>query len=222
MRQGRWREICLHLRRRRHPFSHDLGLSVLLLLLQVVHVEGVCLVDLADEEGLVGQELLLVDNVLIQKHTCNDTGDLLAKDSLDGWVNAISHEVLSVLSLDLVEVGKVNLWQLKVLLLLLLHLLDVLLTHWILVAAGLTTLSIHRSSLPASLFVIAILLLIALVAMVLLLVLRLVLLIFALAMAASALASTAASVSTSTSVVILFSLVTFAHHLGWGTLIPLC
>lgn len=106
--------------------------------------------------------------------------------------------------------------------LLLLHLLDVLLTHLVLVASGLTALSILWSTLPATLFVIAILLLIALVAIVLLLMLGLVLLIFALAVAASALASTAASVTTSTSVVILFSLVTFAHHLGWGTLIPLC
>jgi len=106
MRLARWREICLHLRRSRHRLSHDLGRSVLLLLLllQVIHVEGVCLVDLADEEGLVGQELLLVDHVLIQEHACDDTSNLIAKDSLDGWVNAITHEVLSVLSLDLVEV----------------------------------------------------------------------------------------------------------------------
>lgn len=106
MRLARWREICLHLRRSRHRLSHDLGRSVLLLLLllQVIHVEGVCLVDLADEEGLVGQELLLVDHVLIQEHARDDTSNLIAKDSLDGWVNAITHEVLSVLSLDLVEV----------------------------------------------------------------------------------------------------------------------
>jgi hypothetical protein len=197
---------------------------VLLLLLYVVHVEGMGLVDLADEELVVGQKLLLVDDGLIQEHTCNDTSGLISIHCLDGGIDTITDEVLFLLTLNLVEAGKVNLRQLKVLLLLLLllHLLNVLLRHWILVASILTTLSIHRSSLGTSLFVIAILLLIGCIALILLLKLTLVSLVLALRMATSALASTTASVSTSTSVVILFSLVAFAHHLGWGTLIPLC
>lgn len=182
------------------------------------------LVDLADEELVIGQKLLLVDDGLIQEHTCNDTSGLISIDGLDGGIDTVSYEVLFLFSVNLIEAWEVNLRQLKelLLLLLLLHLLNVLLRHWILVASILTTLAIHRSSLGTSLFVIAILLLIGGIALILLLKLTLVSLVLALRVATSALASTTASISTSTSVVILFSLVTFAHHLGWGTLIPLC
>ena len=200
------------------------GRSLLLLLLaNMIHVQGVGLVDLAHEEMVIGEELFLVNGLLVQKHTSNDSGDLVSVDSLDCWVNAITDEVLPLISLDIVEVREVNLWQLKelLLLLLLLHVLDLLLRHLILVATVLAALRVLWSSLGTTLFVIAILLLIALIALILVWILRLILLAFALAVATSALSSTAASVSTSTSVVMFVSLGTFAHHLGWGTLIPL-
>jgi hypothetical protein len=81
----------------------------LLLLLQVVHVDVVSLVDLADEEGVVRQELLRVDGRLVQEHTGDDSGDLLPEHCLDGGINTVSDEVLSVFTLHLLEVGKVNL-----------------------------------------------------------------------------------------------------------------
>jgi hypothetical protein len=83
--------------------------SLLLLLLQVVHVDVVSLVDLADEEGVVRQELLRVDGRLVQEHTGDDSGDLLPEHCLDGGINTVSDEVLSVFTLHLLEVGKVNL-----------------------------------------------------------------------------------------------------------------
>jgi len=189
----------------------------------MIHVQGMGLVDLAHEERVIGKELSLVNGLLVQEHTSDDTGDLVTIDGLDCWIDAISDEVLPLFSLDLVEVGEVNLWQLKerLLLLLLLHVLDLLLRHLILVATVLAALRVLWSSLGTTLFVIAILLLIALIALILVWILRLILLAFALAVATSALSSTAASVSTSTSVVMFVSFVTFAHHLGRGILIPL-
>lgn len=96
-------------------------------------------------------------------------------------------------------------------------LLLLLVVEFLLVTAFLTGVR----SWGARLFVIAILLLATLMTLILLWILRVVMLVLALAVAASALSSTTASVSTSTSVVIFVSLVTFAHHLGWGILIPL-
>lgn len=80
-------------------------LSVLGLLLEMVHVEGVSFIDLADEELVVRQELSLVNNCLIQEHSCDDTGDLVSIDSLDRWVNVVTDKVFPVFALDLLEVG---------------------------------------------------------------------------------------------------------------------
>lgn len=77
--------------------------SVLLLLLYVVHVEGMGLVDLADEELVIGQKLLLVDDGLIQEHTCNDTSGLISIDGLDGGIDTVSYEVLFLFSVNLIE-----------------------------------------------------------------------------------------------------------------------
>lgn len=118
----------------------------------MVHVDGVGLVDLADEELVVSQKLLRVNGGLIQEHASDDTGDLVSKALLDGGINAISNEVLSIFALDVVEVGQVNWGQLKEILLLLL----------LLVVVGLLVASF------LALFVIAILLLATLMTLVLL------------------------------------------------------
>ena len=181
----------------------------LLLLLEMVHVDVVGLVDLAHEEVVVCEKFFWVNGRLVQEHTSDDSGNLVSIDLLDGGINTVSDEVLSLFTLHLLKVGKVNLWKLKEVLLLLL--LTVLVS----------TLWSSVCSLGARLFVIAILLLATLMTLILLWILGVVMLAFTLTVATSALSSTAASVSTSTSVVIFVSLVTFAHHLGWGILIPL-
>ena len=75
----------------------------------MIHVDGVGLVDLADEESVVWEKLLWVDGGLVQEHTSNDSGNLISKDGLDGGINTVSDEVLSLFTKDLVKVGKVNL-----------------------------------------------------------------------------------------------------------------
>ena len=108
-------EICLHLlagvfRSADSWFmviTH--GSPSLLLLLQVIHVDGMSLVDLAYEESVVREKFLGVNGGLAQEHTRDDSGNLLAIHCLDGGINTVSDEVLSLFTLHLVKVGKVNL-----------------------------------------------------------------------------------------------------------------
>lgn len=176
----------------------------------MVHVDGVGLVDLAHEELVVCEELLRVNGTLVQEHTGDHAGNLVSIDLLNGWIDTVSNEVLSLVTLHIVKVGKVNLWKLEIVLLLLLLELSLVSTLWS-----------SPGSLGARILVIAILLLATLMTLVLLSSLSVVMLVFTLTVAASTAASVATSVSTSTSVVIFVSLVTFAHHLSWGILVPL-
>ena len=75
----------------------------------MIHVDGVGLVDLADEESVVWEKLLRVDGGLVQEHTGDDSGDLISKHGLNGGVNAVTDEVLSLFTLDLFKAGKVDL-----------------------------------------------------------------------------------------------------------------
>lgn len=86
----------------------------------MVHVDVVCLVDLAHEEVVVCEKFLWVNGRLVQEHTSDDSGNLVSIDLLDGGINTVSNEVLSLFTLHLLKVGKVNLWKLKEVLLLLL------------------------------------------------------------------------------------------------------
>lgn len=174
----------------------------------MVDVDGMSLVDFAYEERVVSQKLLWVNGLLVQEHTSDDSGNLFSVDLLDGGIDTVSNEVLSFFTLDLLKAGKVNLWKMELLLLLLTVFL-------------ISTLGSGVCSLGTRLFVIAILLLATLMTLILLWILGIVMLVFTLTVATSALSSTAASVSTSTSVVIFVSLVTFTHHLVGGILIPL-
>ena len=86
----------------------------------MVHVDVVRLVDLAHEEVVVCEKLLRVNGRLVQEHSSDDSGNLVSIDLLDGGIDTVSNEVLSLFSLHIVKVGKVNLWKLKEILLLLL------------------------------------------------------------------------------------------------------
>lgn len=46
---------------------------------------------------------------LVEKHAGDDSGNLVAIDGLDSWVDGVTDKVLSVLALDRVEPGEVNL-----------------------------------------------------------------------------------------------------------------
>jgi hypothetical protein len=74
----------------------------------MIHVDGVGLIDLAHEESVVGEKLLRVNCGLVQEHTSNNSGDLISIHCLDGGVNTVTDEVLSLFTLDLLKVGKVN------------------------------------------------------------------------------------------------------------------
>lgn len=70
----------------------------------------------------------MINGSLVEKHTGDDSGNLISIDGLDGWVDAVTDKVLSILALDGVEPGQVDLRKTEVALgLLLLHLLGVLL-----------------------------------------------------------------------------------------------
>ena len=86
----------------------------------MVHVDVVGLVDLAHEESVVCEKLLRVNGGLVQEHSSDDSGNLVSIDLLDGGIDTVTDEVLSLFTLHVVEVGKVNLWKLKEILLLLL------------------------------------------------------------------------------------------------------
>lgn len=169
----------------------------------------------------------MIHGSLVEKHTSDDSGDLVAIDGLDSWVDGVTDKVLSVLALDGVEAGEVNLRKSEValglLVLLLLHLLGVLLlrhvTHLAPLVPSLSWLA--RCSLGTPCFVIAILLRVRLMTWILVWVLLAISTAHVLAVAASALPSTAPSVASSTSVVIFVLLEITSHILLGSPLIPL-
>lgn len=65
---------------------------------QTVHQEGMCFVDSGLEVLTVGQKLREINGVLIQKHSCNSWGILVAISCLDDSVNVVTHEVVSLLT----------------------------------------------------------------------------------------------------------------------------
>lgn len=57
----------------------------------------VSFVDLAVEVSGVGQQLSVIDDLLIQKHTRDTWSELLPKDLVNGSVNGVADEVVPVL-----------------------------------------------------------------------------------------------------------------------------
>jgi len=137
---------------------------------EMLHVDIMSFIDFGCEEVTIGEELSLIDSCLIKEHSGDDSGNLVAIDGLDSWIDGVTDEVLSLLALARVETGEVDWWKLEVslslLVLLLLHLLNMLLLRhvahlvWSPLVASLTWLS--WCSLGTHCFVIAILLLIRL------------------------------------------------------------
>jgi hypothetical protein len=183
-------------------------------------------IDLGYEEVAVGEEFSLVDGWLIKKHTGDDSGDLVAIDGLDSWIDAVTDEVLSVFALDVIEPWEVNLRKLEVslslLVLLLLHLYVLLLRHVTHLSSLVTSLTwLAWCSLGTHCFVIAILLLIRLMTWILMWILLTISSAHILVVATSALSSTATSAAPSTSVVIFVFLEITSHILLGSSLIPL-
>jgi len=70
---------------------------------------GLCL---ATEVVVVREQLLEVHCLFVEKHTGDDWGCLVSEGSLDGAVNVVSDEGLSILTLELVETRHINLpWE---------------------------------------------------------------------------------------------------------------
>lgn len=87
----------------------------------------VSLVDSTGEVLIVGKQLFEVHNVFIQECTRDNWSEFIAENSLDGLVNVVSDKGSSFITLELIELGKVNLWQLQ-------HLL----ASWLLLVGHLT------------------------------------------------------------------------------------
>jgi len=166
----------------------------------------------------------LINGSLVEKHTGDDSGNLVTINGLNSWVDAVTNKVFSILALDVIEPGKVNLRKTQMALgLLLLHLLGVLLLrHVTHLAPFVSSLSwLTRSALCTSSFVIAILLRVRLMTWILMWILLAISTAHVLVVAASALSSTAPSVASSTSVVIFVLLEITSHILLGSALIPL-
>ena len=167
------------------------------------------LVHSTGEVLVVGQEPLEVNDVFIKESTSDNWSEFIAEYSLDGLVNVISNKGSSCITLKLIKLANVNLWQRQHLLRcrrllwkLLSHVHLLLLSHWILEHLVVLLLSwlltsrkgllhTHLLLLVAHWFVIAILLLLRHVLLLLLRVRVLARLVGTLAMATSTSASSA-------------------------------
>ena len=165
----------------------------------------------------------MINGSFVEKHTSDDSGNLVTINGLNSWVDAVTNKVFSILALDGVEPGEVNLRKTEVALgLLLLHLLGVLLLrHVTHLAPFVSSLSSLRCALSTGSFVIAILLRVLLMTWVVVWVLLAISTAHVLVMATFALPSTAPSVASSTSVVIFVLLEITSHILLGSPLIPL-
>lgn len=88
---------------------------------------------------VVGQEPLEVNDVFVKESTSDNWSEFIAEYSLDGLVNVISNKGSSCITLKLIKLANVNLWQIQHLLWcrrllwkLLTHVHLLLLSHWIL------------------------------------------------------------------------------------------
>jgi len=113
-----------------------LSLLVLAWVLLGLDQKLMSLIDPASEVLIVGKQLLEVHNVLIQESTSDNWCKFVSENSLDGLVNVVSDKGSSVITLELLELGKIDLWQHQHLLawsswlLLAHHLLLIIAAHW--------------------------------------------------------------------------------------------
>jgi hypothetical protein len=75
----------------------------------MAHQQGVSFVHLIGEVLVVGQELLVVHNALVQQHSCNLRGILWPRYALDQAEDRVSNEVVSLVTLHAVKLRHVNL-----------------------------------------------------------------------------------------------------------------
>jgi len=162
---------------------------------------------------VVGQQTLEVNDVFVKESTSDNWSEFIAEYSLDGLVNVISNKGSSCITLKLIKLANVNLWQRQHLLWwrsllwkLLTHVHLLLLSHWILEHLVILLLSwlltsrkglleTHLLLLVAHYFVIAILLLLRHVLLLLLAVHVLARLVLTLVMATSTSASSASVIA---------------------------
>jgi len=96
-------EVCLHLSKLPRRVDYD-GEEIsfcslakrLLLLLTALLEEVVRSLGLVHEIGVIAEQSLEIDSLLVEKHTGDDWGGLIAEGSLDGSIDAISYEGLSL------------------------------------------------------------------------------------------------------------------------------
>jgi len=109
-----------------------LSLLVLAWILFGLDEKLVSLIYSTSEVLIVGKQLLEVHNVFIQESTRDNWSEFIAENSLDGLVNVVSDKGSSFITLEGIELGKVDLWQLQHLfaswLLLVAHLTRILIT----------------------------------------------------------------------------------------------
>lgn len=66
------------------------------MLLTALLEEVVRSLGLVHEIGVIAEQSLEIDSLLVEKHTGDDWGGLIAEGSLDGSIDAISYEGLSL------------------------------------------------------------------------------------------------------------------------------
>jgi len=69
---------------------------LLLLLLAALLEEVVCSLGLVHEIGVIAEQELEIDSLLVEEHTGDDWGGLIAESSLNGGIDAVSYEGLSL------------------------------------------------------------------------------------------------------------------------------
>jgi hypothetical protein len=71
---------------------------LLLLLLTALLEEVVCSLGLVHEIGVIAEQKLEINSLLVEEHTGNDWGGLIAESSLNGSIDAVTNEGLSLLA----------------------------------------------------------------------------------------------------------------------------
>jgi hypothetical protein len=87
-----------------------LSLLVLAWILFSLDKKLVSLIYSTSEVLIVGKQLLEVHNVFIQESTRDNWSEFIAENSLDGLVNVVSDKGSSFITLEGIELGKVDLW----------------------------------------------------------------------------------------------------------------
>jgi len=66
---------------------------------------------------VISKNLLIINCILIKKHSGNSWGQVTSKNLHDWWINCISYKIITILTLKIIKLSNINFSYLQLLVL---------------------------------------------------------------------------------------------------------